>query len=423
MSLLSSDKSQWNVLKHILSRMPDTSANQDTFQSRSSPAGTIPKFFFKKQDSSSAIRLELTRLSLLTLQDKHGKSILSNDELDKLWICLCSHATIQSNDKSQRVSFAQFQAVEEDLDTKYAQFFKPSLFLRFSRDDQGRIDILAFFNFVLRKVSLMQARADLSIYDEDADGYLTEFELQTYIKTIMPTLNLRNISAPFEKFYICTAVRKILFFLDPLRRGKVAIECILLSPILTELLELRDPDLPREYEQTNWFSSYSALRVYGQFLNLDTDRNGMVSRKELSKYRSQTLTGMFLDRVFQENQTYNNEMDFNAYLDFVLAMENMRSPQSITYCFKLLDIYSRGYLDENIISTFFQEVSKKQELLGYELVPAKDIVNELFDMAHPKDLTRITLQDLIECGMGGTFISILCDCNGLQTYESRDEAK
>ena len=45
--------------------------------------------------------------------------------------------------------------------------------------------------------------------------------------------------------------------------GRVAIQSILLSPILTELFELREPDLPKDYEQSNWFSSYCTLRIYG----------------------------------------------------------------------------------------------------------------------------------------------------------------
>ena len=36
-------------------------------------------------------------------------------------------------------------------------------------------------------------------------------------------------------------------------------------------------------QDTNWFSAPSALRVYGQYLNLDKDHNGMLSKEELSK--------------------------------------------------------------------------------------------------------------------------------------------
>jgi len=39
-------------------------------------------------------------------------------------------------------------------------------------------------------------------------------------------------------------------------------------------------------QESNWFSAPSALRVYGQYLNLDKDHNGMLSKEELSRYNN-----------------------------------------------------------------------------------------------------------------------------------------
>ena len=47
---------------------------------------------------------------------------------------------------------------------------------------------------------------------------------------------------------------------------------------------------------------------------------------------------VFLSRVFQECLTYEGEMDYKTYLDFVLAIENKREPAALQYLFKLLDI-------------------------------------------------------------------------------------
>lgn len=48
-------------------------------------------------------------------------------------------------------------------------------------------------------------------------------------------------------------------------------------------IQLRDEDLSTEMQQSNWFSAPSALRVYGQYLNLDKDHNGMLSKEELAR--------------------------------------------------------------------------------------------------------------------------------------------
>ena len=57
------------------------------------------------------------------------------------------------------------------------------------------------------------------------------------------------------------------------------------------------------------------------------DHNGMLSKSELLKYGTGTLTPAFIDRVFQECLTYEGEMDYKTYLDFVLALENRKDPQ------------------------------------------------------------------------------------------------
>ena len=65
---------------------------------------------------------------------------------------------------------------------------------------------------------------------------------------------------------------------------------------------------------------------------------------------------MFLKRVFQECLTYDGEMDYKTYLDFVLAMENRREPAALQYLFKLLDVQNRGYLNVFALNTFFRSI-------------------------------------------------------------------
>lgn len=63
---------------------------------------------------------------------------------------------------------------------------------------------------------------------------------------------------------------------------------------------------------------------------------------------------MFIDRVFQECITYDGEIDYKTYLDFVLALENRHEPQSLHYFFRILDINGKGYLDTFCLNYFFK---------------------------------------------------------------------
>ena len=45
---------------------------------------------------------------------------------------------------------------------------------------------------------------------------------------------------------------------------------------------------------------------------------------------------VFLDRIYEECLTYEGELDYKSYLDFVLAYEYRQEPASIQYFFKVI---------------------------------------------------------------------------------------
>ena len=159
---------------------------------------------------------------------------------------------------------------------------------------------MPFFHFVVRKVNLFQTRIQISLYDSYGYGYLKEKDLENYIFELMPTFpQLENLTEPFYPFYVITSVRKFFFFLDPKRTGKIQIKDMMTSPILAELYELRQQRMTPEDQVSNWFSVNSSLRVYDQYLKLDSDKNGMLKKTELARY-APGLTQIFIDRVFEE---------------------------------------------------------------------------------------------------------------------------
>lgn len=98
----------------------------------------------------------------------------------------------------------------------------------------------------------------------------------------------------------------------------------------------------------SWFAPDSARRVYDHYLELDVDRNGMLTKQELRMFQGLTIdpprcfTKAFIDRFFEEVETHrvpsadehgvmSSEIDYNAYLDFTLAIECMQSPEALRY--------------------------------------------------------------------------------------------
>lgn len=51
--------------------------------------------------------------------------------------------------------------------------------------------------------------------------------------------------------------------------------------------------------------------MYEQYLSIDTDKNGMLSKSELIKW-SPGLTELLVDRIFEEYYTFDKEIDYKV---------------------------------------------------------------------------------------------------------------
>ncbi|XP_069494548.1 serine/threonine-protein phosphatase 2A regulatory subunit B'' subunit gamma isoform X2 [Ambystoma mexicanum] len=336
----------------------------------------IPRFYYRLPGEDEVLLQKLREESRAVFLQRKSRELLDNEELQNLWFLLDKHQTLPMVGDEAMINYENFLKVRDKAGPKCKQFFAATVFAKLlHQDSYGRIAIMQFFNYVMRKVWLHQTRIGLSLYDVAGQGYLRESDLENYILELIPTLpQLDGLEKSFYSFYVCTAVRKFFFFLDPLRTGKIKIQDILACSFLDDLLELRDEELSKESQESNWFSAPSALRVYGQYLNLDKDHNGMLSKEELSRYGTGTLTNVFLDRVFQECLTYDGEM----------------------------------------------AIQEQMKVHNQEPVSFHDVKDEIFDMVKPKDPFKITLQDLIQSGQGDTVSSILMDLNGFWSYENRE---
>ncbi|KOB69170.1 Serine/threonine-protein phosphatase 2A regulatory subunit B'' subunit gamma [Operophtera brumata] len=384
----------------------------------------IPKFYYKLPRSDEVLAQKLREETRAQFLQKKSKELLDNAELKHLWSLL----------EKSNGSFTT--ANNDELSIDYFQLYlTASVFGRLQAVEGGigRVRAVSLFNYVMRRVWLQQTRIGLSLYDVTAE--------------LVPSLAaLDGLDSSFSSFYVCTAARKFLFFLDPLRIGRVRIRDVLSCSFLDDLLE-------------NWFSAASALRVYGQYgsgtltraflqrvfqqcLTYDGEMDyktyldlvlALENRKQpaalaylfrvldinstgyLDAYGSGTLTRAFLQRVFQQCLTYDGEMDYKTYLDLVLALENRKQPAALAYLFRVLDINSTGYLDAFTLNYFFKMI-----LHGAEPVNFEDVKDEIFDMIRPKDPARITLHDLIRSGHGHTAVSILLELHGFWAYENRE---
>lgn len=397
-------------------------------ESRRSPSlKSIPKFFAPRPRSDDSLQPKVSREARTRMLHRKMLELLDEEDLHRMLELLKDNVR-ERNSEVEVINYDGFCRVRDALPASFKPFFTASSFLKFARDQNGCIAIVPFFSYVVRKVNIKQTRVQLSYYDTVGNGYLREKDMENFIFELIPTLpQLNSLQEEFYPFYVFTAVRKFFFFLDPKRTGKIPIRDLLSSQILPELYELRqEQPLEASEAASNWFSVQSALKVYGAYLELDVDQNGMLSKGELGRFGSCMLTDVFIERVFEEYQTYRDaetgerEMDYKTFLDFVLAMENKNSKQAIWYFWKLIDIHHEGKIDSFVINYFFRAIVRILEARRLDCASADDVKDEIFDMVKPNNPNFIGCQDLIDCRQGGTVLSMLIDAAAFWRYDNRE---
>jgi serine/threonine-protein phosphatase 2A regulatory subunit B'' len=406
----------------------------------SSSAPKIPRFHARPREGTMAHALYLEARKVF-LDRKHSEL------LDSHQIKALSHTLSDFSDSGlmnyEQYFYAASALVDEGILTQAQaqEYLSPHTFLMFATDAMGAAPVSLIASYVRQKSCLTANRIALSVHDVDGDGYLTEQDLEAYVNDcILMIPGVASLPESFFPFYACAASRKFLFFLDAQKRGRVSITDILASPVLAEFLTVQlnnpirellmmDPPStvtamnsatglakPRE----NWFGREVSVRVYSTFLDLDHDANGLLSKEELGAWNHGSLTAAFVDRVFACSQTYDGQLDYKAFLDFVLAQTYKTETASLGYHFRLLDVQHTGQLTAFAINYFFRDMVKKLQDSGQEPPAVEDVKDEIFDMVKPRNPLAITLDDLIASKVGHTVVSILSDLQGFWTYENRE---
>ncbi|XP_075677885.1 LOW QUALITY PROTEIN: serine/threonine-protein phosphatase 2A regulatory subunit B'' subunit gamma-like [Dermatophagoides pteronyssinus] len=261
----------------------------------------IPEFHRKRNGNENVMCAKLREQAKFLFLNRLSKEQIQNDELQQLWILLEKNVHTLSNDMNdeQTINYLEFNQIRQQLDqdSKLRKYFQATIFFKLlggehnqqssSNQQQlaiGKISILTFFRYVMRKIWLQQARISLSFCDSSATGYLTELDLENYIRQLIPTLTkLNNMDKSYYPFYICVATRKFFFILDPHKHNRIRIIDILFSGLLDDLLELRNDypkDSSNQQQQTKmatgnrnqtiddfkWFSAANTIRLYNMYL-------------------------------------------------------------------------------------------------------------------------------------------------------------
>ncbi|KAJ9452807.1 putative serine/threonine-protein phosphatase 2A regulatory subunit Bprimeprime subunit TON2 [Diplonema papillatum] len=449
-------------LKQVVDRLPDRHANgddtagervpyHDWTEARPQGAGGIPRLCPKEGDNAL-----LHDLCVAAERDHALESL--RDELPStgaIWNALVDASTENGSEPTDEAQFAlssygsyRAAALRVLQGARYHSnpYVTPHMFFLSSRteppgDSPGGLAaaVVPIFTHATRKFLLTDIRLRLEACDATGEGYLSEAELEVFVEQLVPCLrtvkNLKTyMDGHYLTFYKCHATRKFFFFLDPCRRGRISIDSIMKSDVLLEFVKLcqleanttasdedDEDDVPEDLVH-NWFAAHIMHRVYQHYVDLDGDWNGLLSYAEMQQYNGSSFVPFFIKRVFEVYPTegYADEIDFKAYLNFVLATENAQTKEAVAYIWQLIDVGSCGFLARPHVLLFARELAAKLKEGDLMVVEPADVAHEVFDMANPADPDKIRLADLLRSGQAGTVLSILVDYKAFFNYDARE---
>ena len=380
----------------------------------------IPRFFFTKPTNFSDIYLSVKTEAKQKFLILKSYDLPQKKNLRELWGLLKENIS-PPNDSTERINYRDFRKVAEKSPL-FSEYFKASTFLKFDKDKFGRIEILSFFHYIVRKNNIEENKISLSLSDVCCEGFLIDKDLENYIKKEIRQFPFYDeINDDIKEYYLLVAVRKFFFFLDPKRTGKIYINDIVTSSILPEFLEMSDRSAVNNQldVSSNWFSIQNFWRIYKKYVELDRDRNGMLSKEELIKF-GPGLTSIFIDRIFEEYQKYENAIDFKQFIDFVLAMENRKEPASIQFIWRAIDVYHKNAVDTFVINMFYRAVVKKLINRDKGEYRIDDIKDEIWDMIKPKNPNYITLEDVLKSSYRDLVLSLLIDAKAFYQHDQKE---
>lgn len=314
----------------------------------------------------------------------------------------------------------------------------PHMYLMLPKSKDGTISLKTYKRVILRHLQLNYLSIELMRYSKiNCTHHITESELESFMCRFMREIaTYFKLEENFYMFYVYYCVRKFVFFVDPNRSLQLSIDKLVHSVVMDELLCLYEyvkcdtPEEKAEHEFVllhNYFSPQNSMQVYEDFLELDEDKNGTLSKGEFLKYSSDLVDNMHLttiavDRIFSENMMCKglDEMDYKMFLDFVIAYRYRQTKEAIKYFMRVInnvDIDRTGEVTMKTINYFYSDIKKILVANNYEPPSDSNITSEVLDLISSGNGG---LKEVLACKQGHVVTTLLLDVNSFWRYDNRE---
>lgn len=233
-----------------------------------------------------------------------------------------------------------------------------------------------------RFVQLLMAPGSKGLVQEDFVPLLQD------VVNTHPGLSFLKEAPEFHSRYITTVIQRIFYTVNRSWSGRITCTELRRSNFLQNvaLLEV-EPDIN---QLTEFFSYEHFYVIYCKFWELDTDHDLQVDAQDLGRHSDHAISSRMIDRIFSGAVTRDRKVQKDgkiSYADFVwflLSEEDKKTPTSIEYWFRCMDLDGDGVLSLYELEYFYKEQMQRLDARAIEPLPLEDCVCQMLDLVQPR---------------------------------------
>ncbi|XP_030782325.1 serine/threonine-protein phosphatase 2A regulatory subunit B'' subunit beta-like [Rhinopithecus roxellana] len=259
-------------------------------------------------------------------------------------------------------------------------------------------------------------------------NYLVQEDLVPFLQDVVnthPGLSFLKEASEFHSRYITTVIQRIFYTVNRSWSGRITCAELRRSSFLQNVALLEEE---ADINQLTEFFSYEHFYViYCKFWELDTDHDLLIDAHDLARHNDHAISTKMIDRIFSGAVTRGRKVQKEgkiSYADFVwflISEEDKKTPTSIEYWFRCMDLDGDGALSMFELEYFYEEQCRRLDSMAIEALPFQDCLCQMLDLVKPRTEGKITLQDLKRCKLASVFFDTFFNIEKYLDHEQKEQ--
>ncbi|MBZ3886959.1 Serine/threonine-protein phosphatase 2A regulatory subunit B'' subunit beta [Sciurus carolinensis] len=222
-------------------------------------------------------------------------------------------------------------------------------------------------------------------------NYLVQEDFVPFLQDVVnthPGLSFLKEASEFHSRYITTAIQRICYTVNRSCTGRITCTELWRSTCLQNVALLEEEvDIN---QLTEYFSYEHFYVIYCKFWKLHTHRDLLIDAQDLAGHNDHAFSAKMIDRIFSGAVTRGRKVQKEgkiSYADFVwflISKKDKKTPTSIEYWFRCMDLDGDGALSMFELEYFYEEQCRRLESMAIDALPFEDCLCQMLDLVKPQ---------------------------------------